>query len=95
MAAVILFFRLIEELKISNAKQLDELTLRHKAEMRGVEERVEAEYKCWEECQQRKKEGDIISKEREIRKQLKEERDKVHRGSCIIPSNGTCYWSWC
>jgi len=74
----------LEELKVAHQQQLQELQLRHQSELRGKEDRFVAERKAWEENLMRRQEADWMAKEREMRRKLREERDKV----CLSAEHG-------
>ena len=50
---------------------------RHNCDIKDLQERAKIEKQAWEENILRRQEASTLSKEREIREQLKKERDKV------------------
>ena len=65
-------------MKVSHSSQLEELRRRHSSELRELRERMEVERQTWEENILKKQEAAMLTKEREMREQLRLERDKVY-----------------
>ena len=70
-------FSLLEELKSEHARQLAEIERRHGCEVKDLTERSKVEKQAWEENMIKKQEVEMLGKEREMREQLRKERDKV------------------
>lgn len=75
----VLWHRFGDELKATHNQQLEELERRHLSELREVRERTEVERQAWEENILKRQESALMAKERELREQLRQERDKVQR----------------
>ena len=69
--------RLIEDLKSEHTRQIGEMERRHNCDIKDLQERSKVEKQTWEENLLRRQEANALSKEREIRDQLRKERDKV------------------
>lgn len=59
-----------------HCQELEELGLRHRAELRSKEDRFGAERQAWEENLLRSQAAEMMTKEREMRVKLREERDR-------------------
>ena len=77
-------FRLLDELKTNHKKQLEDIEVQHKLELRAVKERTSVEKRKWEDTQRQRMDRDMASKEKEIRGRLKEGRDKVRIQTCTL-----------
>ncbi|XP_061866728.1 centrosomal protein of 131 kDa isoform X3 [Colius striatus] len=64
------------QLREENAKDKEEQERRHQAEVKALKEQLEMEKKAWEENYTKKEELWLLSRERELRQELKKERDK-------------------
>ena len=73
----VLCHRFGDQLKTSHSQQLEELQRRHSSELKEVRERMEVEKQAWEESILKRQEAALMAKERELREQLRQERDKV------------------
>lgn len=67
---------------------MEEAERRHSSQLKSVEERLSTEREAWRENFTRKQETTFLSREREMRESLRQERDKV-RLECIVG-----YWSY-
>ena len=79
------FFRQMGELKVMHEQEFEELKLRHRSELRNKEDRFASDRQAWEENLLRSQQADFMTREREMRAKLREERDKVGNSSiCAI-----------
>ncbi len=78
MEFIIKKYSLLEELKFEHARQMAELERRHSCQSKDLTERSKVEKEAWEENMLKKQEAIILSKERDLRDQLRRERDKVN-----------------
>ena len=62
---------------MAHSQQLEEMQRRHSSEVREVRERVEVERQAWEENIMKRQENSLMTREREMKEQLRQERDKV------------------
>ena len=69
--------RRVEELKIAHQQEQEEVRSRHRSELRNKEERLGAERQAWEENLLKSQSADMMTREREMKTKLREERDKV------------------
>ncbi|NXW57190.1 CP131 protein, partial [Eurystomus gularis] len=63
-------------LKEEYAKEKEEQERRHQAEMKMLKERLEMEKQAWEASYVKKEEAWLLARERELREELRQERDK-------------------
>ncbi|NXP79209.1 CP131 protein, partial [Ramphastos sulfuratus] len=63
-------------LKEEYAKEKEEQERRHQAEVKVLKERMEMEKQAWEANYMKKEEAWLLSRERELREELRKERDK-------------------
>ena len=79
LCVLVLFMmsRYSEEMKVSHSSQLEEIQRRHSSELRELRERMEVERQAWEENILKKQDTAMLTREREMREQLRLERDKV------------------
>lgn len=56
---------------------MEEAERRHSSQLKSVEERLSTEREAWQENFTRKQETTFLSREREMRESLRQERDKV------------------
>lgn len=66
-----------DELKVAHSQQMEEMQRRHSIEVRELRERMEVEKQAWEENIMKKQDTTMMSREREMKEQLRQERDKV------------------
>ncbi|CAL1548570.1 unnamed protein product [Lymnaea stagnalis] len=66
----------LEAMKEEFDKSRDEQEKRHKSEIRALQEKLKLEKESWEENYMKRHETWLVQKEREIREQIKKERDK-------------------
>ena len=69
--------RYSEDLKVAHSQQLEEMQRRHASELREQRERMELEKQAWEENILKRQDTTMMTREREMREQLRQERDKV------------------
>uniref|UniRef100_A0A8B9G4A1 Centrosomal protein 131 n=1 Tax=Amazona collaria TaxID=241587 RepID=A0A8B9G4A1_9PSIT len=67
---------LTRALKEEYAKEKEEQERRHQAEVKELKERLEIEKQAWEASYMKKEEAWLLSRERELREEVKKERDK-------------------
>lgn len=65
---------------------MEEAERRHSSQLKAVEERLSTEREAWQENFTRKQETTFLSREREMRESLRQERDKVRLEDtqCIV-----------
>jgi hypothetical protein len=66
-------------LKAAHSQQLEEMQRRHSSELREQRERMDVEKQAWEENILKRQDTAMMTREREMREQLRQERDKVKR----------------
>ena len=64
-------------MKVVHHHQLEEIQRRHSSELREQRERLELEKQSWEENLLKRQETAMMTKEREMKEQLRRDRDKV------------------
>ena len=64
-------------MKVSHSQQLEEMQRRHSSEMREQREKIELEKQAWEENLLKRQETTMMTREREMKEQLRQDRDKV------------------
>ena len=64
-------------MKVAHSQQLEEMQRRHSSELREQRERMELEKQAWEENILKRQDTAMMTREREMREQLRQERDKV------------------
>ncbi|XP_065549789.1 centrosomal protein of 131 kDa isoform X3 [Lathamus discolor] len=67
---------LTRALKEEYAKEKEEQERRHQAEVKELKDRLEVEKQAWEASYVKKEEAWLLSRERELREEVKKERDK-------------------
>ncbi|NXX18346.1 CP131 protein, partial [Podargus strigoides] len=67
---------LARALKEEHAKEKEEQERRHQAEVKVLKDRLEMEKQAWEANYMKKEEAWLLSRERELREELRKERDK-------------------
>lgn len=67
----------MEELQGEHSRQLEEAERRHGSQLRSLEERLVTERQAWQENYTRRQEAAFLTREREMRESLRQERDKV------------------
>ena len=65
-------------MKVSHSQQLEEMQRRHSSELREQRERMELEKQAWEENILKRQDTAMMTREREMKEQLRQERDKVN-----------------
>lgn len=65
-------------MKVAHSQQLEEMQRRHSSELREQRERMELEKQAWEENILKRQDTTMMTREREMREQLRQERDKVN-----------------
>lgn len=68
--------RQMGELKVMHEQEVEELKLRQRSELRNKEDRFASDRQAWEENLLRSQQADFMTREREMRAKLREERDK-------------------
>ncbi|NXH71442.1 CP131 protein, partial [Hydrobates tethys] len=63
-------------LKEKHAKEMEEQERRHQAEVKVLKDRLEMEKQAWEANYMKKEEAWLLSRERELREEVRKERDK-------------------
>ena len=74
---VICVCRQCEEAKVMREQEFEALRLRQKVELCSKEDRLAAQHQAWQENLLSKQAAETMTKEREMRTKLREERDKV------------------
>ena len=64
-------------MKVAHSQQLEAMQRRHSSELREQRERLELEKQAWEENILKRQDTTMMTREREMREQLRQERDKV------------------
>lgn len=76
----------LEEVYREHNRAVEEAERRHSSQLKAVEERLSTEREAWQENFTRKQETTLLSREREMRESLRQERDKVRLEDtqCIV-----------
>ena len=72
------------KLKTEHAQELDEAERRSGIRIKDLQERIEIEKQAWEENLLKKQDADIMTRERKLREQLRQERDRVSGNICTV-----------
>ena len=72
------------KLKTEHAQELDEAERRSGIKIKDLQERIEIEKQAWEENLLKKQDADIMTRERKLREQLRQERDRVSGNTCTV-----------